>query len=190
MPTRRRFLKYLAAAAGAAGMTGAKTNATEQAQAGQVAWKRHVPVRYGCDVAVVGGGIAGVTAAIGAAHYGARVLLVERFGVTGGNATVGGVGSFCGETAGQGAVFDDIVAGLEAFGAIAPYKPYVEKEARVFDPEILAVVLQELLLKAGVRLLLHTQFVDAASCRGVPGICWSRAGVFQPTSLPSRRRAS
>jgi len=167
MATRRRFLKQMVgvAAAGAAVAAGS-ADAEEKAPADQVAWKRRVPVRYECDVAIIGGGIAGVTSAIAAARSGARVLLVERFGVTGGNATVGGVGSFCGETAGQGAVFDDIVAGLEAFGAIAPYKPYVEKEARVFDPEILAVVLQELLLKAGVRLLLHTQFVDAAAKNG------------------------
>jgi hypothetical protein len=166
MSSRRRFLKGLAAAAGAAGFTGGQADAAEKAPAGQVAWKRRVPIRYECDVAVAGGGIAGATAAIAAARAGARVLLVERFGVTGGNATVGLVGSFCGETAGQGAVFDDIVAGLEAFGAIAPYKPYIEKESRVFDPEILAVVLQELLIEAGVRMLLHTQFVDAAAKNG------------------------
>ncbi len=138
MPSRRLFLKSLAAA-GAAGISSG-AGGEEKALAGQMVWKRRVPVRYECDVAVAGGGIAGVTAAISAARAGARVLLVERYGVTGGNATVGLVGSFCGETAGQGAVFDEIVAGLDAFGAIAPYKPYVEKEARVFDPEILAVV--------------------------------------------------
>ncbi|HUW63007.1 MAG TPA: FAD-dependent oxidoreductase [Candidatus Bathyarchaeia archaeon] len=167
MATRRRFLRQIAGAAVAgAAATHGSANAEEKPAPGQVAWKRRVPIRYEADVAVAGGGIAGVTAAIAAARSGARVLLVERFGVTGGNATVGGVGSFCGETAGQGAVFDDIVAALEAFGAIAPYKPYVEKEARVFDPEILAVVLQELLLKSGVRLLLHTQFVDAVAKDG------------------------
>lgn len=66
----------------------------------QVAWTRSVPVRYEGDVAVLGGGIAGVSAACAAARSGARVVLVERFAVTGGNATTGGVASFCGETAG------------------------------------------------------------------------------------------
>ena len=38
--------------------------------------------------------------------------------------TCGGVNNFCGESAGQGEVFDEILAGLEAFGAITPYEPY------------------------------------------------------------------
>jgi hypothetical protein len=138
---------------------------------GSLQWSREVPVRYECDVAVIGGGIAGVMAAMAAAKSGAKVTLVEKFAVTGGNATVGGVGSFCGETAGQGEAFDAVVAGLDAFGAIAPYKPYEEKESRVFDPEILSFVLQELLLKRGVRLLLHTQFVDACPRDGVIAEC-------------------
>jgi len=173
MSTRRGFLKHAALAASAvtAGSSAAAVEAGETASAGQVAWKRHVPLRYECDVAVAGGGIAGVTAAIAAARNGARVILVERFGVTGGNATVGGVGSFCGETSGQGAVFDDIISALQTFDAIAPYQPYEEKGSRVFDPEILAVVLQELLLKAGVKLLLHTQFVDANAGNGGIGEC-------------------
>ncbi len=133
----------------------------ETAAAPRIAWQRDIPVRYECDVAVAGGGIAGVSAALAAARSGARVLLVEGFAVAGGNATVGGVASFCGETAGQGEAFDAIVAALEAFQAIAPYRPYPESDNRVFDHEILAVVLQELLVRRGVRLLLHTRFVDA-----------------------------
>jgi hypothetical protein len=161
MPTRRGFLKQSALGTVAATLAADRAPALERTTAPEVTWKRRVPVRYACDVAVIGGGIAGVTAALAAAQSGAKVLLVERFAVTGGNATVGGVGSFCGDTARQGEAFDAIIAGLEAFGAIVPYKPYPEMEARVFDPEILAVVLQELLLKRGVKLLLHTQFVDA-----------------------------
>lgn len=167
MPTRRGFLKQSALGAVAAAVP-AEIGVAETAPstAHEIVWKRRVPVRYECDVAVVGGGIAGVSAALAAAKTGVKVLLVERFAVTGGNATVGGVGSFCGETAGQGEAFDAIVAGLEAFGAIVPYKPYPEMEARVFDSEILAVVLQELLLQRGVRLLLHTQFVDVCVADG------------------------
>ncbi|MFO7973179.1 MAG: FAD-dependent oxidoreductase, partial [Candidatus Hydrogenedentota bacterium] len=127
----------------------------------EVTWSRKVPVRYEADVAVVGGGIAGVCAALAAAKTGARVILVERFAVCGGNATVGGVASFCGETAGQGEAFDAIVADLETWKAIAPYKPYEQKGARIFDHEILAIVLQEILLRRNVKLLLHTGFVDA-----------------------------
>lgn len=108
MPTRRGFLKQSALGAVAAAIPagiGAMETVPPSASP-EITWKRHVPVRYECDVAVVGGGIAGVSAALAAAQSGAKVLLIERFGVTGGNATVGGVGSFCGETAGQGEVFD------------------------------------------------------------------------------------
>jgi len=129
-------------------------------------WSRRLPVRWEADVAVIGGGIAGVSAACAAARSGARVVLVDRFAVTGGNCTVGGVAAFCGETAGQGEVFDEIVHDLEAFGAVADYRPYPEADHRLFDHEILAVVLQEMLLRRGVRLLLHTRFVDAVTRDG------------------------
>ncbi|MFA5865413.1 MAG: FAD-dependent oxidoreductase [Phycisphaerae bacterium] len=130
-------------------------------------WNRSVQVRYEADIAVVGGGIAGVCAACAAAESGAKILLVERFGITGGNATTGGVASFCGETAGQGQIFDRILSDLEQWQAIAPYVPNTpHKAARVFDHHVLAFVLQELLLKHGVKLLLHTRFVDAVVRHG------------------------
>jgi len=129
----------------------------------EIGWSKKIPVRYEADVAVLGGGIAGVSAACAAAKSGAKVVLVERFAITGGDLTTGGVAAFCGETTGQGEVFDEIVAGLEAFQAIAAYKPYEKKEARIFDHQILAIVLQELLLRRGVKLLLHTRFVDVSA---------------------------
>jgi ribulose 1,5-bisphosphate synthetase/thiazole synthase len=127
-----------------------------------IAWSRRIPLRYEADVAVIGGGIAGISAACAAAAGGAKVILVERFGVTGGNATTGGVAAFCGETAGQGEVFDAIIADLEQFRAIGPYGSYPKVDHRLFNHEILAVVLQEMLLRRGVKLLLHTQFVDVS----------------------------
>jgi len=127
-----------------------------------VTWCRDLPVRYDADVAVIGGGIAGACAAAAAAAGGARVLLVERFAVTGGMMTVGGVGNWCGPTRGQGEVFDEILSGLEAFGALDPPRQGAHgAESRIFDHEILAVVLQELLLRRGVKLLLHARFADA-----------------------------
>jgi hypothetical protein len=127
-------------------------------------YSRKVPVRYQADVAVIGGGIAGVCAACAAAESGSAVVLVERFAATGGMMTVGGVNNFCGETAGQGRVFDEMMSLMEAFGAIEPHEPYDHfRTRRPFRHEILTVVLQEMLLRRGVKLLLHTRFVDVAA---------------------------
>jgi len=51
-------------------------------------------LRY--DVAVVGGGAAGLAAAVAAAGAGARTALVERYGFLGGMATAGMVSTICG----------------------------------------------------------------------------------------------
>ncbi len=50
---------------------------------------RQIPVRDACDVFVVGGGIAGVSAAIAAARNGAKVILAEKQCILGGLATAG-----------------------------------------------------------------------------------------------------
>ncbi len=170
--TRRKFLAGVSLAAGASARGQQdESRRSHEDPAGsrtvpRVSWSRSVPVRYEAAVAVIGGGIAGVSAACAAARSGAKVVLVERFAVTGGNCTSGGVASFCGETAGQGEVFDTIVGMLEKWDAIRPYKPYPKADNRVFDHAVLAVVLQELLLRRGVKLLLHTRFVDACERGG------------------------
>ena len=50
-------------------------------------YERDIPVHEAGDVLVVGGGPAGIAAAIAAARNGARTTLVERFGFLGGNLT-------------------------------------------------------------------------------------------------------
>lgn len=49
-----------------------------------------------CDVLVVGGGPAGIAAALGAARCGADVVLLERYGFAGGLATAGLASTICG----------------------------------------------------------------------------------------------
>jgi hypothetical protein len=131
-----------------------------------VKWSRDIPVCYEADVAVVGGGIAGVSAACAAAKSGAKVMLVERFAVTGGMLTTGGVANFCGQMTGQGEVFDAILSDLRKFKALG----YKKKES-VFHYEILTIVLQELLLRRGVKLLLHTRFVGVVQKGGLITEC-------------------
>jgi len=178
---RRQFLS--ATAAGAAGWFAAQHVEGERSQdaggpapAGdrsgepqqtgslpEITWSRKVPVRYEADVAVIGGGIAGVCAAAAAARSGAKVILVERFAVTGGVLTTGGVANFCDGSqvrAPLGEVFAEIVSDLDAWGAIGHGK------SSVFHYETMAVILQELLLRRAVKLLLHTRFVDARVDQG------------------------
>ena len=54
------------------------------------------PPRDSFDVAVIGGGSAGLAAAVTAAREGARTLLIERHGVLGGMGTASLVHTFCG----------------------------------------------------------------------------------------------
>lgn len=54
------------------------------------------PPRESFDVAVIGGGSAGLAAAVGASREGARVLLLERHGTHGGMGTASLVHTFCG----------------------------------------------------------------------------------------------
>ena len=164
-PDRRRILAGTLAgsallARAARGESDFTSERRDKPEEETVSFQKELPASFRADVAVLGGGIAGVCAACAAARSGAKTILVERFAVTGGNLTTGGVGAFCGESRGQGEIFDEVIQGLEAFGAVAPYKPYPKGDARVFDHEILAVVLQELLLRHRVQLLLHTRFVD------------------------------
>ena len=50
---------------------------------------KEIPVKYQPDVAVAGGGIAGIAAALAAARNGADVLLIEKQCMVGGLATSG-----------------------------------------------------------------------------------------------------
>ncbi len=132
-------------------------------------FSRQLPMRKPVDVLVAGGGMAGYSAAVAAARAGARTLLVEPCGDLGGTATVCGVGSFCGETRGQGEVFDDVIAGLEKLDAVQDYRPYAEREFRKFDHELLKFVLAEGTQAAGVELLLHASVADVEFADGVAG---------------------
>lgn len=115
------------------------------------------------DVAVIGGGSAGVAAAVGAARCGARTVLVERCGFLGGAATAANVLTYCGfylkgerpDLAVRGVV-DDLLRGLVALGQ--PVSPRRSSQGNwVVDvhPEALKLALDRLLTEAGVALRLH-----------------------------------
>jgi hypothetical protein len=83
------------------------------------------PVVASCDVVVVGGGPAGVTAAVSAARNGASVTLVERYGYLGGLASGGMV-----------LVLDDMVNGAEVTvrGLVDEYVERMERIGLAVHP--------------------------------------------------------
>ncbi|KQY32143.1 MULTISPECIES: FAD-dependent oxidoreductase [Nocardia] len=119
------------------------------------------------DVVVVGGGSAGVAAAVGASRAGARTLLVERGPCLGGAATLRNVLTYCGiytrSDPPQQVVFgiaDEVLAGLRAMDAVTPPTRFTSV-AVVFDPEAVKVVLDKICAEAGVEVHLDSQLVAA-----------------------------
>lgn len=144
-----------------------------------ITYTKTLAVEESYEVVVCGGGPAGTAAALAAARRGARVLLVERQAQLGGMATSGLVSHWLGGRRHRdgawvvGGIFRELSEGAAARGwALIP--PF-DKEMRYsphgwflglhhgipLDPHGMALMLDEVMAEAGVRLLLCTGVVDA-----------------------------
>ena len=124
---------------------------------------RDIPVIAEVDVAVVGGGTAGVPAAVAAGRLGARTILLERYGHLGGMATGGLVAMVPGgrkthskDSPVYGGIMLELVEALEKKGDIV----WTERSFR-YNPETLKCLSLEMCEEAGVKLRLHTWVVAA-----------------------------
>ena len=132
--------------------------------------ERSVEALLHADVVVCGGGVAGAMAAVAAARQGAAVLLIERYGFLGGNATAGAVAQFNSwQTAGGRRVVaglaEEVVTRLRAYGGSGEHQTFVMSTGHRMDrveysPEVLKLVLDDMLIDAGVRPLLHASLLD------------------------------
>jgi len=127
-----------------------------------------VPVSASPDVCVVGGGAAGVAAALGAARVGARVLLLEKYGFCGGATVAGLSGTICGLYS-SGDSPRQIVFGfahefaeaLRARGGLGEAVRFGRTRLVPHDAFVWKEVADGLLAGAGVVVRYHTNFLRA-----------------------------
>ncbi len=158
--------------------------------------RQQIEVHAETDVLVVGGGPAGLCAAISAARNGAKVILMERYGYLGGMATGGYVlllDCLCdgkGNLVIKGLVeemierlrkVDGIIEqpkerwGSSSMDDILLWRRYggtggedkIVRYSPVVDPEMMKCVANDMALEAGVQLLLHAWFSNAYVQDGV-----------------------
>lgn len=130
---------------------------------------RQTPVWGSYDVAVLGGGPAGIAAATAAAKTGQSTLLIEGYGFLGGMGTAAGVTNFCGLHANVHGriqqvvhgVVDDLLARMRALGGLnEPHVIFGDKiAAQAYDNAAFKVAADGLVLDSGAQLLFHAQAV-------------------------------
>ena len=148
---RRQFLK--AGALGTAISVG--QSAAVAAETGPGVYRQpaaDVPVVEEVDVAVCGGGPAGIAAAVAAGRSGARVRLIEVHGFLGGVWTAGMVNNLIDHENKMG-IMTDILTGLEEMAA--------QTHVKIFDVEVMKLTLERLCMQADVRPLYHSRVVAA-----------------------------
>jgi glycine/D-amino acid oxidase-like deaminating enzyme len=125
---------------------------------------RQTPVHGEYEVVVLGGGPAGMAAAVSAARAGRSTLLVERYGFLGGMGTAAGVTNFCGLHANVHGdirqvvhgVADDLLQRIDRLGGLnEPHALFGKTVAQAYDTAAYKIAADDLLLSAGVEILFH-----------------------------------
>jgi len=123
-----------------------------------------VPLYGEYEVVVLGGGPAGIAAAVAAAHAGRRTLLIERYGFLGGMGTAAGVTNFCGLHANVHGKMHRVVRGVaselldridQLGGLNAPHLILGKILAQAYDTAAYKIAADDLLAAQKVELLFH-----------------------------------
>jgi hypothetical protein len=125
---------------------------------------RQIPLYGEYEVAVLGGGPAGIAAAVAVARAGRRTLLIERYGFLGGMGTAAGVTNFCGLHANvhgemrrvvQG-IASELLARIDGLGGLnAPHLILGKILAQAYDTAAYKIAADDLLKHHKVDILFH-----------------------------------
>ena len=125
---------------------------------------RQIPLYGEYEVVVLGGGPAGIAAAVAAARAGRRTLLIERYGFLGGMGTAAGVTNFCGLHANvhggmhrvvQG-IASELLARIARLGGLnAPHLILGKIFAQAYDTAAYKIAADDLLGAHKVDILFH-----------------------------------
>jgi hypothetical protein len=125
---------------------------------------RQIPLYGEYDVAVLGGGPAGIAAAVASARAGRRTLLVERYGFLGGMGTAAGVTNFCGLHANVHGdmhrlvrgIASDLLGRIDRLGGLnAPHLILGKILAQAYDTAAYKIAADDLLASHKVDTLFH-----------------------------------
>jgi len=119
--------------------------------------ERKIPVAAETDVLIAGGGTAGLPAALAAARAGADVLLVEKFGYIGGQASGGLTITIPDDR--QGTVTREMEERLKKVGGVGYMNRGHMNDNLVWCPELFKWMSVVMLEEAQVRMLLYTSCV-------------------------------
>jgi hypothetical protein len=125
---------------------------------------RRIPLYGEYEIVVLGGGPAGIAAAVAAARAGRRTLLIERYGFLGGMGTAAGVTNFCGLHANvhggmhrvvQG-IASDLLGRIDRLGGLnAPHLILGKILAQAYDTAAYKIAADDLLAAHKVDILFH-----------------------------------
>ena len=171
---RREFMKGAALAA----CVPTALKAAAEPSAAPRAYAKALETAYDVDVFVVGGGPAGLAAAVAAARSGAKVFLAESTGAFGGMATAAFVPAFAQFTDGVNFLADGF--GREVREIACKDSPTIYDGWVVLNPEKHKVFYDGVVQRAGVAFSFYTNVVDAVAEGGriAYAVLASKRGLF------------